>query len=54
MVDMNTNDAIRLAGGQVLLAKLLGISQPAISQWGDTVPQAREWQLRVLKPEWFI
>ena len=54
MFDMTTNNAILLAGGQVLLAKLLGISQPAISQWGENIPQAREWQLRVLKPEWFL
>ncbi len=35
------------------LASLLGISQAAISQWGDRVPENRVWQLKVLKPEWF-
>jgi len=35
------------------LAKLLGITRQAISQWGGQVPQARVWQLRALRPEWF-
>lgn len=50
---MKTLDAIRLAGSQVKLAELLGITQPAIAQWGEDVPDARVWQLKVLKPEWF-
>lgn len=50
---MKTLEAIRLAGSQVKLAELLGITQSAISQWGDDVPDARFWQLKVLKPEWF-
>jgi len=35
------------------LAKLLGITRQAISQWGDQVPKARVWQLMALRPEWF-
>jgi DNA-binding transcriptional regulator YdaS (Cro superfamily) len=50
---MKTQDAIRLAGSGVQLAKLLGITQAAVAQWGENVPKAREWQLRLLKPEWF-
>lgn len=50
---MKTQDAIRLAGGATALADLLGITVSAVSQWGDDVPQAREWQLRVLRPQWF-
>lgn len=49
---MTKHDLIKLAGSQRELAKILGISQPAISAWKD-VPQARLWQLRVLKPKWF-
>jgi hypothetical protein len=49
---MNKEKFIALAGSQSDLAKLLGIKQPAISQW-KTVPQARIWQLKLLKPEWF-
>lgn len=51
---MKTADAIDKAGRTAAsLAALLGITPSAISQWGDDVPKAREWQLRVLKPEWF-
>ena len=50
---MKTAKAIQLAGGHKALADLFGITQSAISQWGEDVPQAREWQLRVIKPEWF-
>lgn len=51
-VGMTKHDLIKLAGSQVELAKLLGISQPAISAWKE-VPKARIWQLKLLKPKWF-
>lgn len=50
---MKTATAIEHAGSPKALAELLGITPSAISQWGDEVPQAREWQLRVLRPSWF-
>lgn len=50
---MFKQEAIDFAGGQGRLADLLGITTAAISQWGDEVPEARVWQLRVLCPEWF-
>lgn len=50
---METEKAIQLAGSRKALAELLRISRPAISQWGDNIPKAREWQLRVLRPSWF-
>jgi len=50
---MKTQTAITLAGSTTLLAELLGITPSAISQWGEDVPQARLWQLRVLRPKWF-
>jgi len=49
---MDKQKFIALAGSQSDLAKLLGISQAAISQW-KKVPQARIWQMKLLKPEWF-
>jgi len=49
---MNKDKFIALAGSQRDLAKLLGISQAAVSQW-KKVPPARIWQLKVLKPSWF-
>lgn len=50
---MNAQTAIDLAGGATALAELLDITPSAISQWGDKVPDARVWQLRVLRPAWF-
>ena len=49
---MDKQKFIALAGSQRDLAKLLGISQAAVSQW-VTVPQQRIWQLQLLKPSWF-
>ena len=49
---MKKDDFIKMAGSQTELAKLLGISQPAVSAWKE-VPQARIWQLKLLRPEWF-
>lgn len=45
--------AIKLAGGVAALAKLLGVTSSAISQWADDIPDARVWQLKALRPEWF-
>lgn len=50
---MNTDKAIEHAGSAKALAELLEITPSAICQWGDKVPQAREWQLRVMRPQWF-
>ena len=50
---MTKEQAIKLAGSQVELALMLGISQAAVSQWGVNVPEMRVWQLKVIKPEWF-
>ena len=52
------------SGGLYAVAALSGLTdmhcQPdsnitpsAISQWGENVPKAREWQLRAIRPEWF-
>jgi predicted transcriptional regulator len=51
---MLKTEAIQKAGSVTNLAKLLRISQAAISMWGENIPQARVWQLKVLKPEWFV
>jgi DNA-binding transcriptional regulator YdaS (Cro superfamily) len=50
---MTKQEIIKLAGSQNALAKILGITQGAVSQWGDKIPEGRYWQLMVLKPEWF-
>lgn len=49
---MTKQEAIAKAGSQSALARLLGITPGAITQWGD-VPKSRIWQLKTLKPEWF-
>jgi len=49
---MDKHKFIALAGSQSELAKLLEISQAAVSKW-KAVPKARIWQLKLLKPEWF-
>jgi DNA-binding transcriptional regulator YdaS (Cro superfamily) len=50
---MDTKTAINLAGSATKLAKLLGVTRQAISQWGEKLPQQRIWQLQVLRPGWF-
>ena len=50
---MKTKQAIELAGSVIKLATLLGITRMAIYQWGEDVPQARLWQQKVIKPDWF-
>ena len=50
---MRTEDAIRLAKGRNALARLLGITGSAVSQWGETVPELRVYQIRAKKPHWF-
>jgi len=49
---MTKQELIKKAGSRPALAALLGVSLAAISQW-ETVPEARLWQARVLRPEWF-
>jgi predicted transcriptional regulator len=49
---MDKQKFISLAGSQQALADLLEISQAAVSKW-KTVPKARIWQLKVLRPSWF-
>jgi transcriptional repressor of cell division inhibition gene dicB len=41
-------DAIDHFGGVVQLAYALGCSPQAVSQWGETIPQGRAYQIEVL------
>ena len=50
---MDKETAIRFAGSVKALAELLGISRPAIYQWGEDVPKMRVYQLKTLRPDWF-
>jgi len=49
---MDKQQAIKLAGSQSELARILGITRGAISQWKN-IPEGRLWQLKNLRPEWF-
>ena len=50
---MTKTEAVRRAGNATKLAKLLSVTPQAVSRWPDILPQARGWQLRLLKPSWF-
>lgn len=56
IVAMTKADAIQKAGSIANLARILGITTNAISNWPDKkpIPKGREWQLKVLRPEWFM
>jgi hypothetical protein len=51
---MKKQDAIKLAGSAIKLAKVLGITKGAVSHWGEDIPKGREYELRYIKPEWFV
>jgi hypothetical protein len=50
---MDKQKFIALAGSQSELARILGIKQPSVAQW-KFVPKARIWQLKLLRPHWFV
>ena len=52
-MQIKTTKAIELAGSAKELAALLGVTQSAVSQWGEDLPKARVWQLMTLRPAWF-
>jgi DNA-binding transcriptional regulator YdaS (Cro superfamily) len=49
---MSKDDAISKAGSQAALARLLGVTRGAVSQWKN-MPKGRLYQLMVIRPEWF-
>jgi len=50
---MDKREAIKRAGSASALAKILGVSRSAVSQW-VYIPEARLWQLKAMRPEWFL
>ena len=42
---MKTQKAVALFGSANRLAKMLGITRQAISQWGEDVPLLRQYQI---------
>jgi DNA-binding transcriptional regulator YdaS (Cro superfamily) len=49
---MTKEEAIKRAGSQSALARLLGVTRGAVWQWKE-LPSGRLYQLMVLRPEWF-
>ncbi|OPE08955.1 Cro/CI family transcriptional regulator [Pseudomonas aeruginosa] len=45
---MNMSDAIRHFGSKKKLAEALRIRPSAVTQWGQTIPLARQYQLQVI------
>ncbi|EZH80398.1 Cro/CI family transcriptional regulator [Aeromonas hydrophila] len=45
---MKKADAIKFFGSAAELARKLNISEAAVSQWGETIPQGRAYQIEVL------
>jgi predicted transcriptional regulator len=50
---MDRDFAIRKAGTQAKLAKLLGVSRQAVNQWGDKLPPLQVYRLREIRPRWY-
>lgn len=50
---MKTAEVISKLGSRNALASLLGISGSAVSQWGERVPELRQYQLRARRPDLF-
>jgi hypothetical protein len=53
MLSMNTQIAIQLAGSKAKLARLLGVSRAAVTQYQAVLPPKRIDRLRQAHPEWF-
>ena len=47
-VKMTTQEAIDHFGGVKELAAALGIWPQAVYKWGDTVPRAREYEIKTM------
>ncbi len=48
---MKTDDALALFGSVRQLASALSMTPQAVYQWGDVVPQLREYQIRERFPD---
>jgi DNA-binding transcriptional regulator YdaS (Cro superfamily) len=49
---MTKDEAIKRAGSQAALARVLGVSRGAVWQW-KAIPSGRLYQLMVVRPDWF-
>ncbi|CAK2030993.1 transcriptional repressor of cell division inhibition gene dicB [Vibrio crassostreae] len=45
---MKLNEAIKKVGSKAEICRLLKVSASAVTQWGEDVPELRQYQLEVL------
>lgn len=45
---MKTKDAVKFFGSKAALARALGVERQAVTNWGDTVPEGRQYQIEVI------
>jgi hypothetical protein len=50
---MDKSFAVKKAGTQANLARLLGVTKQAVNQWGDKLPPLQVYRLRELRPRWY-
>jgi hypothetical protein len=50
---MRKSQAIKFAGSAASLARVLGVTPSAISQWGEDMPPLQVYRLKERKPRWF-
>ncbi len=53
MQPLRKKDGIAIAGSAAKLARVLGVSRSAITQWGEWMPPYRAYQLKSALPERF-
>lgn len=50
---MRTKDVIEKMGSNAEVARLLGITHSAVSQWGEHPPKLQQYRLHALRPDLF-
>lgn len=45
---MTTSNAVKYFGSKAAIARAIGINKAAVSQWGETIPEGRAYQIEVL------
>lgn len=50
---MKTQEVINALGSNAEVARLLGITHSAVSQWGDEVPLLQQYRLHAARPDLF-
>ncbi|WP_426160503.1 Cro/CI family transcriptional regulator [Pseudomonas sp. DWR1-3-2b2] len=45
---MNTHEVAEFFGSKTKLAVALGIRPSAVTMWGETIPESRQYQIQVL------